>query len=148
MIFYRIERVSPHPAGSAWRLLTRWERHARYVPLTSITVTTPPPAGAGTRFVARTGWGRAGFDDPMEVTCWEPPAPGAAGHCRLEKRGPLVRGWARIEVRPHGTGSAVRWEGALRVRGLPRPFDPVLRRAAALMYGRVVDALLSEHPPA
>src|SRR5258708_29242872 len=50
----------------SWRRLTDWPRHAAVVPLTRVTVRTPPPTGEGTVFVARSGVGPLVFDDPME----------------------------------------------------------------------------------
>ncbi|GAA3096762.1 SRPBCC family protein [Streptomyces rectiviolaceus] len=147
MALFRIDRQSSLPAGEAWRRLTAWERHADVVPLTRVTVRTPPPSGEGTVFVARTGLGPAGFDDVMEVVTWRPAAEGG-GLCRLEKRGSFVTGWAEIEVSSRaGAGSTVAWREDLRVRWLPRVFDGMLVAAARWMFGRAVDGLLSSPPP-
>ncbi|NEC81673.1 SRPBCC family protein, partial [Streptomyces sp. SID7958] len=103
------------------------------VPLTRITVTTPPPTGEGTVFVARTGLGPLSFRDPMEVTVWEPPGDGTPGRCRLEKRGRVVTGWAEIEVRPGPGGRArVEWREDLRIALVPAVFDGALARAGRL----------------
>lgn len=142
MAFIRITRRTPLAPAQAWRRLTRWERHADHVPLTRITVTTPPPTGPGTRFVARTGIGRAGFGDPMEVVRWEPPDGGGTGLCRLEKHGSVVTGWAEIEVRPHGTGSEIEWREDLRVWKLPPLFDAATAWCGRRIFGRAVNALL------
>ncbi|WP_328535447.1 SRPBCC family protein [Streptomyces sp. NBC_00344] len=142
MALLRIERSVALPATEAWRRLTRWEQHAAHVPLTRITVTTPGPTDAGTRFVARTGAGFAGFDDPMEVVRWQPPVEGHPGLCRLEKRGRIIRGWAEIEVRPVGPGCQVVWREELRVSRLPRFFDGLTSRVGNLVFGRAVTGLL------
>ncbi|MCM2430345.1 SRPBCC family protein [Streptomyces sp. RKAG337] len=144
MALIRIERSSPLPVEEVWRRLTHWERHAAHVPLTSITVTTPPPTRLGTVFVARTGLGPVGFDDPMEVVRWEPPAPGGTGRCRLEKRGTVVVGWAEIDVGARDTGSRIVWREDLRVRRLPRLFDGLTVRSGRLMFGRAITGLLAE----
>lgn len=141
---FRVERRSRLPVDEAWRRLTRWERHGAHTPLTTVTVTSAPPAGPGTTFVARTGVGRAGFDDPMEVVFWDPPGHGRPGRCRLEKRGSVISGWAEIEVHPDGGGSRVVWREELRVRGLPRLFDAPTARAGRLFFGRTVAGLLGE----
>lgn len=152
MAFFRIDRRSSLPADEVWRRLTTWERHADVVPLTRITVRTPPPSGAGTVFVARTGLGPLGFDDVMEVVTWRPAAEGG-GLCRLEKRASFVTGWAEIEVAPRAAaagrtaGSTVVWREDLRVRWLPRAFDGVLTAAGRRMFARAVDGLLSAPPP-
>ncbi|MGW1145855.1 SRPBCC family protein [Streptomyces sp. NPDC002454] len=137
-----VERHSPLTVIETWQRLVDWERHGAYVPFTRITVTTPPPVGPGTRCVARTGIGRLGFDDPMEITVWMPPTGSGPGRCRLEKRGRLVHGWAEIEVRSDPSGARVRWREELRVRGLPGPGDPLLAAAGRRLFGRTVDGLL------
>ncbi|MBN3932227.1 SRPBCC family protein [Streptomyces verrucosisporus] len=142
MPLIRIERRTRLPAEEAWHRLTTWENHARHVPFTAITVTTAPPTGVGTRFTARTGTGRAGFDDPMEVVHWEPPTADRPGRCRVEKRGRVVLGWAEAEVVPADVGSLAVWREEVRVRGLPRLLDPPTAWAARLLFGRVVTGLL------
>ncbi|GGU46824.1 hypothetical protein GCM10010259_42240 [Streptomyces daghestanicus] len=141
---FSIERTAPLPPAEAWRRLTTWQRHGDVVPLTRVTVLTPPPTGVGTRFVARTGLGPLAFDDPMEVTVWEPPGEdGAPGRCRLEKRGRLVRGWAEIEVGPGPGGRArVRWREELTVRPLPSALGGPLERSGRYVFGRAVNQLL------
>lgn len=143
MVTFLLERTVPLPPDEAWRRLTQWPRHGEVVPLTRVTVTTPPPTHVGSRFVARSGIGPLAFDDPMEVTVWEPPGADTAGLCRLEKRGGVVKGWAEIEVRPGPGGRArVVWREELRVRLLPGMFDGVLERAARYVFGRAVNRLL------
>ncbi|MDG9703226.1 SRPBCC family protein [Streptomyces sp. DH37] len=144
MPLIRIERRTHLSAGEAWRRLTAWERHARHVPFTAITVATAPPTRVGTRFTARTGVGRAGFDDPMEVVRWEPPARGRPGRCRLEKRGSVVLGWAEVEVSPVDGGALVVWREEACVRGLPRPMDAPTAWVGRLLFGRVVTGLLRD----
>lgn len=142
MPLVRIERRTRLSAEEAWRRLTAWERHARHVPLTRITVLTAPPTRVGTRFTARTGVGRAGFDDPMEVVRWEPPSAGRPGRFRVEKRGRAVLGWAEAEVTPAGGGARVVWCEEARLRGAPRLLDAPTAWAARLLFGRVVAGLL------
>ncbi|MGN9757948.1 SRPBCC family protein [Streptomyces sp. SD31] len=145
MVTFLLERTVPLPLDEAWRRLTEWPRHGEVVPLTRVTVTTPPPTRVGSRFVARSGIGPLAFDDPMEVTTWEPPGENAPGLCRLEKRGKVVTGWAEIEVRPGPGGRArVVWREELRVRPLPGLFDGVLERAARYVFGRAVNRLLRQ----
>jgi hypothetical protein len=139
-----VERRTALSPAEAWRRLTAWEDHSATVPLTRIAVLTPPPSGAGTVFVARTGVGRVSFADPMRVAVWEPPAAGGVpGRCRLEKTGRVVTGWAEIAVHAQGAGSSVRWEEELRVRGLPSAFAGITRAAGRLVFGRAVDTLLA-----
>lgn len=143
MPFFSLERTVPLPLDEAWRRLTDWPRHGDAVPLTRITVVTSTPTHEGTRFVARSGIGPLGFDDPMDVTLWRPPADGEPGLCRLEKRGRVMRGWAEIEVRPGPGGRArVVWREELSVRFLPRVLDGVVAFTARTVFGRAANRLL------
>lgn len=143
MVLFLLERLSPHPVDENWRRLTDWPRHADVVPLTRVSVLTPPPTREGTVFVARSRAGPLAFDDPMEVVTWRPPRDGGPGTCRLVKRGTLVTGWAEFEVHPAvDGGSRVLWREELRVRWLPRAADRPLRWAARWMFGRALDGLL------
>ncbi|WP_133914480.1 SRPBCC family protein [Streptomyces sp. NBC_00582] len=143
MVIFQLERTAPLPLGEAWRRLTEWRRHGEVVPLTRVTVVTPPPTGEGTVIVARTGLGPLSFDDRMEVTVWHPPAEDEPGRCRLEKRGRVVLGWAEIEVWPDPGGrTRVVWREEIGVRLLPSPFDPLLRGTGRRLFGRAVNKLL------
>lgn len=142
MAVFRIERYTPLPAAEAWLRVTDWERHGTQVPFTSVGVPDGRPTRTGTVFVARTGLGPFGVDDPMEVVRWTPPAAGRAGMCRLEKRGRVVRGRASIDVCPTDAGSHVVWVEEIRVRLLPAWGDPLLATAGRRVFGRVLDSLL------
>ncbi|MFD4415311.1 SRPBCC family protein [Streptomyces sp. NPDC058251] len=143
MVLFLLERVTPHPVDQSWRRLTDWPRHADVVPLTRVTVRTPPPTRQGTVFVARSGVGPVAFDDPMEVAAWQPPEDGGPGKCRLVKHGRFVTGWTEIEVHPAaGGGSRVVWREDLSVRWLPGIADRPLGWAARWMFGRAMDGLL------
>jgi hypothetical protein len=143
MALFRITRRSPLPAAEAWRRMTDWERHAGPVPFTAIRV-TGAPGGAATGFTARTALGPVGFDDPMEVTRWQPPLGDRPGLCRLEKRGTVVTGWAEIEVRPRPEGSVVQWREDLRVAALPRVADTLVAWCARVFFRRVLRRLLDD----
>jgi hypothetical protein len=141
---FTVERQSSLPAAEAWRRLTDWRRHGAHIPLTEVAVRPPEPTRLGTVIVARTGVGRAGFDDPMEVVRWEPPTERAAGLCRLEKRGAVVAGWAEIVVRSRDGGAHVAWREEARIRRLPLPrlLGAPTAWAGRLMFGHLVGALL------
>ncbi|MGW5473988.1 SRPBCC family protein [Streptomyces chartreusis] len=146
MANFSLERTVPLPLPEAWRRLTEWPRHAEVVPLTRIRVTTPAPTHEGTRFVARSGIGLLSFDDPMEVTVWQPPGDGdSPGLCRLEKRGRVMTGWAEIEVRPGPGGRArVVWREEVRVRFVPGGLDRAVERVARYVFGRALNRLLRQ----
>jgi hypothetical protein len=142
MALFVIECPSPYPVDETWRRLTEWQRHGAYVPLSSVAVRSEGPTRVGSVVVARTGVGRAGFDDPMEVVRWEPPGGGRPGFCRLEKRGSVVLGWAEIEVSARGERSWVVWREEARVARLPRVFDAPTAWSGRLVFGRVLRGLL------
>lgn len=121
-------RLTP---DETWRRITDWPAHGRFVPLTKVSKT---PGG----FLARTGVGPVGFNDPMEIVTWNEPS-----FCRLEKRGRAVKGWAELSVEPHGDGSRVTWREEIRVTGVPRALDALTRRASARLFSRVIDGLLA-----
>ncbi|MEV4784374.1 SRPBCC family protein [Streptomyces tuirus] len=145
MANFLLERTVPLPLDEAWRRITRWPRHGEAVPLTVVRVEPPGPTRAGSRVVARSGAGPLAFDDPMEVTVWQPPKDGTAGVCRLEKRGRVVLGWAELEVRP-GPGGRTRviWREEIRFRFLPSLFDGMVRRSSRHVFGRALNRLLRQ----
>ncbi|MFI8103168.1 SRPBCC family protein [Streptomyces sp. NPDC086023] len=150
MSLIRIVRTAHVPPAEAWLRVTDWPRHGAQMPLTRIVTETAPPTREGTVFTARTGVGRLAFDDPMEVVAWAPPADGAAGRCRLVKRGRVVLGWAEIEVRPArdgGGGAEVVWLEEVRLRGVPRLLDAPVALAGRALFGRALDRLLEGTGP-
>lgn len=142
MAAFVVSHDSSLPVATAWARLTDWPAHGRYVPLTTISVEPPGPSAVGTVFTARTAVGRVGFDDPMEIVQWQPPAGELGGWCRLEKRGPVMLGWAELSVEPLGTGSRVIWREQARPARTPRLADPLSALAGRLLFGRVLRKLL------
>ena len=130
--------------AAAWARITDWPRHARYVPFTAITVPTGGPNRVGTVFLARTGLGQFGFDDPMEVVEWTEPGDGTPGRCRLVKRGSVMLGWAELLVEPAPAGSRVTWTEDLTVARLPRLADRVTALSSRLLFTRVLKRVLAE----
>ncbi|QDY75477.1 SRPBCC family protein [Streptomyces qinzhouensis] len=143
MTAFRLERTVAAAPAEAWRRVTDWRAHAALMPWTALTSMVPEPPGPGTVFVVRTGVGRAGFDDPMEIVEWSPPGGAGTGRCRLAKRGRVVRGWAVVEVRPEesGSGSVVVWTEELRLPGVP---DRPVAWVGRALFGRALDALLRD----
>jgi hypothetical protein len=133
--------LSPMPA---WRRITDWPRHGRYIPLTSSRITTGGPNGVGTVFLARTGVGPLGFDDPMEIVEWVEPADDRPGRCRLEKRGSVMLGWAVLVVAPSPAGSRATWTEDISVAHLPGLFDPLTSLSSRLLFSRVLRRLLDD----
>jgi hypothetical protein len=143
MALFEISARTSLGTEEAWGRLVDWPRHADLVPLTSIRLLTAQPSGVGTVIVARTGVGPVGFDDPMEVTEWSPPADGEAGFCRLDKRGSVVTGWAELTVTPEpGGGSTAIWREDIHVWKLPGLFDRPTAMSSRLLFGRALRHLV------
>lgn len=119
--------LTHHGGPAAFAIVTDWERHR--VPFTRIRTTD-----AG--FTARTGIGPIGFDDPMEITHWDPPR-----RVELRKRGKIIRGDATIDVETSGSGSVVTWTEEVRVAGVPRWCDAVVARLLTGMISLVLRRL-------
>ncbi len=142
----RTERLVPADVETAWALVTDWPAQGRWIPLTAVTVTHQGPSGpgVGTRFTGRSALGPIGFDDPMEVTEWQPPAGGGPGRCRIRKLGPWLTGWAEIDVRPAPGGARVCWSEDVRVRWLPRIADPLVGAVGSAFFALVVRRMGAE----
>ncbi|GMA86024.1 hypothetical protein GCM10025868_12740 [Angustibacter aerolatus] len=82
--------------------MTDWPAQGRWVPSTVVRTTSAQTSGVGTSFVARTGVGPLGFDDPMTVTAWQPPDGAAPGAYTVTKSGRVVLGGAEVTVRALG----------------------------------------------
>ena len=135
------------PVDVVWHRLVDWPSHGRWVPLTRVRVLTPRPDGVGARFVGRTAVGPLGFDDPMEVTGWRPPAGDAPGRCDVVKQGRVLLGTAFFEVaaRPGG-GSTVRWGEDVEVAParLTRLFAPLTWLVTRLLFATVLRRFAAE----
>jgi len=141
------------PADRVWATITDWPAHGRWVPLTTVTVLTPSGEGVGARFVGRSGLGPLAFDDPMEVTRWQPPSgdladgSGRPGECHVVKQGRVVLGEAWFEVTPlPGGRSAVAWTEDVQVApvALTRPFGRLLALGGRLAFTRTLRAMGAE----
>ena len=136
----RLTVDTPLAPAQAWARVVDWPRHGAHVPLTTVTP-RGGPVGPGTVVTARTGIGRVGFDDPMEVVAGSA-AGGGTGRCRLEKRGSVVRGWAEITVAPRASGSRVTWCEEAVPAGLPRFARGAATAVGRVVFGRVLRRLL------
>jgi hypothetical protein len=140
---FEVERHPHLSAAEAWERVTDWERHGRFIPYTTVRLTSPPDdAGRVAGFVARTTVGPLHFDDPMDITWWEPPAGESPGVCRIVKRGKVVAGWAVLTVTAEPDGCSVRWRENASVRFTGPLLAWPTKVAAGFAFGRLVDGLL------
>lgn len=116
------------PAHLAWAVLSNWENHGQWVPLTRVWV-AKGKGGVGTEFVGRTGIGPFYFDDPMEVTLLVPPSGHHSGLCEIKKTGKFVLGYAGFTVEPLTANTCrVTWREDIEIAPtwLTRPFEAIL----------------------
>ncbi len=137
------------PASEVFSRLVDWDAHSATIPFTRLH--HDGPARVGQRFVARTGVGRLGFDDPMEVRLLRRPAgdrPGdAAGVAEVAKSGRVVAGRVRWTVTPTSSGARVDWEQQIVIPWLPRQLDPFVGLVGRAAYGAGLRRLVGPMRP-
>lgn len=125
------------PAGDCFAHLTDWDAHSAAIPLTRLRHSGRPRVGQ--EFVARTGVGPLGFDDPMRVELLRPPAGDRVGDLpgvvEVTKRGRVVAGRVRWTVAPATRGSVVTWSQELLIPWLPGWLDPLVGLVGRAAYG-------------
>ncbi|HKE99400.1 MAG TPA: SRPBCC family protein [Actinomycetes bacterium] len=91
------------PPRVLWEAVVDWRRQGEWVPLTTVRV-EPGGHRVGERLSAATGIGPLRFEDPMEVTRWDPPQ-------RVDVRhlGTVVRGTGTFTVEPAPGGAWFTW---------------------------------------
>ncbi len=142
MAGFEVVRETSLSAQEAWGRVTDWKRHGEHAPLTTVTV-HGAPGSPDESFVARTGIGPIGFDDPMAVTYRRAPSATEPGVVRLVKQGRTVLGWAVVTVSPTASGSEVRWHEEARLRFTRGPIVFIANKVLAVAFGRLLDALLN-----
>lgn len=144
MADFVVRVTSPRPASAVFARLVDWDAHSAAIPLTVLHHEGTPVLGQ--RFVARTGVGRLGFDDPMRVDLLRPPAgdrPGELpGQVEITKTGRVLRGSVRWTVTPVASGADVEWRQRLIVPWLPGFLDPVVGLVGRAAYGAGLRRLL------
>ena len=146
----RTELVIDATPEAVWQLVTDWPAQSRWIPLTTVVIDSHGPAGPGlgSRFTGRSRLGPLGFDDPMEVTEWQPPVAGVPGRCRIRKLGPWLIGWAEIEVRAGHDGTRAIWSEDIRARWTPRfadrLLDPLLAAVGSALFARTLRKMAAE----
>jgi len=144
---FSIERSVAVSPRRVWEVITDWEGHARWIPLTTMSL-DPDPVGVGWSFTGLTGVGRLRFADAMRITEWAPPAGLGPGMFRLVKVGRLLAGWAEVSVLPLDGGRQTRllWRENIVIRPvvLGRLLGPLTDPLNKALFSRVVDAMVAE----
>jgi hypothetical protein len=139
---FEVIRHTQLDAEVAWSRLTDWERHGDFIPFTKVALTGVIRDDVGAGFVARTGIGPFHFDDPMDITVWQPPLWERPGLCEIHKRGRVVVGWAILTVAKTDEGAMISWQEDARFRLAGPLLDVPNRIVGERIFGRLVDGLL------
>jgi carbon monoxide dehydrogenase subunit G len=124
--------ILPTTPEEAWAVLMDWERQADWMlDADRVEVMSPQREGVGVRLEVRTRiLGIAAFDEPMEVTGWDPPL-------RLEIRhGSVVEGLGVWRLEPVEGGTRFVWSEDVRLR------IPLVGELAARCYGPAMRMLM------
>lgn len=138
---FTVSETSPEPLEAVWARVSDLVGHAAGVPLQSVT-SDPGEPGVGWRFTPRTSVGPVGFDDPMEVSVWDPPR-----RLRVEKVGRVLAGWADISLTslPEG-GTRVTWQEEVvpAHTGIARRTRPLFDAAGRIVFRRALRQMLRD----
>jgi len=145
MAHFEVQIDTRRSPGDAWDRVLDLRLHDLLIPFTRITSGKVPAAelGSGSAFVARTGLGPLGFDDPMVVEELVRPSGGSAGLARIRKHGKVIRGSIELRITPQPGGSRVRWSQEITVWGVPRALGWMTARVSRAAYGMALRRLLA-----
>lgn len=134
---FEIARTVRADRARVFDVVSDFRRHGDYIPLTTM-VTDDGPAGAGWRFTGRSGIGPLVLVDRMEITAWEPDR-----FFRIDKRGPVLDGWAEARLSDDGPHTRLVWTEEIvpRPAALGRRLAPVLDPANRWMFSRALDRM-------
>lgn len=144
MAHYRTTVHSPAPAGEVYAYLSDFATVADWDPgIRSAELIDGEPGGAGSRY--RLVASVLGVPIPLEYEILEaiPPSGRFAGRVVLEAITPDFRSYDLIIVEPTDDGCNVTYDADLALRGIRRPFDPVLRLAFKVICDRARTGLAS-----
>lgn len=117
--------------------------HDRIIPFTRVSPAVPAEElRAGYRFVARTGIGVLGFDDPMRVESVSVHGPSEPATAVLVKEGRVIQGRVRLQITPMSGGSRLTWHQQVRLPWLPGFLQTPAARVLRFGYRRMLTRLL------
>lgn len=149
---FTVTRRFEVPAVEVWSILVDWPGHAGWIPMTRVELHDGPardvPAAGvdrvpvvGEEFTATSGLGRLALVDRMRVTQAPAHTP-AQRRVRLEKIGPVLTGFADLEVSPAGEQACtVVWVEQVRVPVLPQLLAPVVALGARVAFAQALNGL-------
>jgi len=117
------------PVEQVWQKLTDWGGHGEWIPLTRIDLDPQDH----NRFVAWSGFGRKlALEDRMHATDLQ--FDGQRGTCHVDKLGPVLVGFATVEVAAEGSNTRVLWHEDVTVPYLPKFLSGVVGKTAAALF--------------
>lgn len=136
---FEVVRTVRADRDRVFAVVADFRSHGDYIPLTRITADAGP-IGPGWRFVGRTGVARLRLVDRMEVTRWEP----GLGF-RIDKRGPVLEGWAELHLSDDGPDTRLVWRERIVVRpaSVGRLLGPLLDPGNKAVFGVAVDRMVA-----
>lgn len=142
MAHYRAKVSSPAPAEEVYAYLADFATIADWDPgVRSARLTEGEPGQSGA--VYRVVTSNLGISLPLDYVILEavPPSDGFPGRVVLEANTKDLRSYDVITVEPSPTGCDVVYDADLALKGVRRPFDPLLRLAFSVIGGRARDGL-------
>ncbi|MEO7665179.1 MAG: SRPBCC family protein [Candidatus Limnocylindrales bacterium] len=126
------------PIERTWAVLADIERQPEWMhDLKSVTITTPPPVGVGTRGTGRVRVFGLTVEDPVEVTAFEAPT-----HFAIRHEGFVSgSGDLRLAAGADGTTTIVTWDELLVPRLLPHVGAIVIGIVFAPIFQRDLERL-------
>lgn len=143
MAHYRATVQSPAPAGQVFAYLADFATVAEWDPgVRSAHLVAGIPGQVGARYSVVVS--NLGVAIPLEYEVLDavPPTGAAPGRVVLEAETSDFRSYDVITVTPTGTGCEVEYDADLALKGVRRPFDPLLR-VAFQVIGRRAEAGLA-----
>ena len=140
------------PVPRVWDVLIDWAGQGRWIPVTTVTITTPQREGLGVRAAALSGFRVRGVPvgllDRFVVTGWRPPER-ATAELEVLHLGPYFTGEGVFTLQGHERGTTVTCVELISVPG-GRAADALVRLALPLLragYSRSLRAfaVIAEH---
>lgn len=145
---FTVQLATPLSPDEALARVLDLRVHDKVIPFTRVSpAVSAEDLKPGSVFVARTGVGPLGFDDPMmiEQIGAAPDAFAGAGSTGavIVKQGRVLQGRVALQITPDAAGSQVRWRQDVRLPWLPALVQPLAAQVLRLGYRQVLTRLLA-----
>lgn len=132
------------PAGAVFAYVADFANTAQWDPgISSARLLEGDPGQTGARYLLHASFLGRSLPFEYEVLESVPPEAGFAGRVVLEAVTSDLRSYDVITVQPTHGGCTVTYDADLALKGLRRPFDPLLRVAFSVISSRARDGMRS-----